>query len=128
VPGRTYANGDALGEVVARAQHRVGLALQLDARVQRPVDPSVQDLLGRSQRDRRVPEQHGDDFLDLFLEILRVSAAVRDQTPVQGLLGGDPLPGEDVVLGAGEPDQPGEALAATAAGDHAEPHLRQREP
>ena len=55
---------------MAGPQHGVGLPLELNARVKRAVDPSVQHFLGGAHRDRRVVEQLVHDLIDGLLDVI----------------------------------------------------------
>ena len=86
----------------------------------------VQHSLRDRQCERREAAELVDEAVDRRVELVRGND-LADEAERERLVRGDSTPAHDRVLRPPEADQACQPLRAAAAGDHPEPHLRERE-
>ena len=96
--------------------------LELQAGGEVGLEPAVDRLLRRPQRERRAADELRGQLARGGVDLVGRHHLV-DQADPQRLLGADEAAGEDEVLGPGRADQPRQPLGAAGAGDDAEQDL-----
>jgi hypothetical protein len=111
--------GDALLHILGSGGEAEGRCFELETIGEAPIEPDVDGLNRKSQRERGIGE-HFEEELPGEREEFRGGDDVVNETDLIGTLGGDGFAGEEKFERDALADESGEALGAAVAGDDAE--------